>query len=258
MSMDLSMFRTDLRGHRVSEQFLKSAFVLSSSTEVRLTSECEVCGEYLRVIVEGSVAKASSECAYPNGPQAFETHIEVPSGILVFGNDLRPAFPDAELAWDQKGKSINYFAGLKHLHEEMAQHGLLYTFVGNTCPSIYLDNGSLLIGRSASDSDGNVVAELPGWRLGWVCTDLWAVCAADLGRFQKRVDALELGPVEGLKAAWTLPDVGSVEQFPESVPCAKFAVRVVPGRYRVTHQYSAVDSYDYSKPCTYTRIDPAG
>lgn len=149
---------------------------------------------------------------------------------------------------------MNAFAGKKEHGEIMAKHGLMYSFVGNTCPKVHVDGGSILVGHYGFD-DQDRETPLPGRCVGDIITDLWAVCATDLERFVRRVEALELGSLRGMLGAWDRPALGAVRRFPEEVPCATFAVRVPLGRYRVAHHYDVVDPYDRSEPRIYVRLD---
>ena len=73
----------------------------------------------------------------------FEVLLSVPSGEIVFANDLRElvAVPDHH--------DLNSVEGGRAFTRSAAEQGLALIFVGNTCPSVYRD-GHGLCGGSQS------------------------------------------------------------------------------------------------------------
>lgn len=155
-------------------------------------NDCHVCGERVHVSFNGiyfmvaklddmQTATKSSDpvnstdlhCEFHGGMKSYTVEVEVPSGRLVFANDLRGL-----MSHEIPDHYINHDIGIRRLVEDTAKQGFLTTFVGNTCPSIYQDGNTLRIGCVGYDSD-EVVDEFAGKTVGSICTDLWWFYAVD-------------------------------------------------------------------------------
>jgi len=119
-------------------------------------------------------------------PRPIEVAIEIPSGQIVFSDDLRFAYPVP----DEKGMPQNVHGPLwqKVITEAYAEAGLFHGYVGNSCPSIHRYNGKLLIGNQSYDRRTyGSRHDLPGTDIGSVCTDLWWYSIADKDDLFRRI-----------------------------------------------------------------------
>ncbi|MBI5066107.1 hypothetical protein HZA97_07770 [Candidatus Woesearchaeota archaeon] len=113
---------------------------------------------------------------------AVQVAIEVPSGKLVFGNSFTDLFDEPT----PKRKWCDTSAEEKELIKEYAKQGLLRGFVGNSCPGIYRQGDSLIIGNDPRDKDYNRIPTIQGQIVGGVVTDAYTYCAADQDLFLAR------------------------------------------------------------------------
>ena len=143
---------------------------------------CGECGKEIKLMWDGKKVYAKSECEVLNGIKPWTIEINVPSGKLVFANDLRDLFPNI------KDYDINHKYGQKLSEEAYAKLGLFNIYVGNTCPDIYSLDNKLIIGNVINyDTD----KPYPGYenviREGGVCTDVWDVSACDYDDYMNRI-----------------------------------------------------------------------
>ena len=88
------------------------------------------------------------------------------SGKVFIQNDLRDLF-------EEKHFGVNASSGIIKTMEHYAKQGMLHGFVGNSCPTLYINESSkIVIGKPDTWERGDEIPE--GWKkLSWVCTDLW-------------------------------------------------------------------------------------
>lgn len=164
------------------------------------TSECFVCqGNFGYTASEGGKRfTASTECQYPGGIPDYDVLLGVPSGRIVFANDLRPLVEIEE----PRGTTVNSMIGQRRNTEAHAASGLIMIATGNTCPDIWRrPDGSISIANFRDpdpEDDGEfeevgvvTPVEERGVELGSICTDLWDFCAMDYGYFVNRCAALD-------------------------------------------------------------------
>ena len=139
--------------------------------------QCGHCGEGIRLRVRGDVLLADSECSEAGGLKPYEVLVGIPSGKIVFANDLR------NLVVVDSGGSLNEPRGQKELTLSAASVGLALVFVGNTDPRVIRDGETLLVGSG-----------IKGDRLGSISTGLWWYSAMDHDFFVDRCAAAGVRP----------------------------------------------------------------
>lgn len=167
---------------------------------VSLGERCTHCGERVRFNVVGDKFVAASECKEAGGLKPYEHLIHVPSGKIVFANDLRPliAIPDDDCV--SRGGTF----GMKVLGQRAENRGLAIVFVGNTCPAVVKDGGELHVGVGFPKTQ----------RVGVIDTSWWWYSAMDHEFFLQRCSARGFDP----------------EDF------ENFSVDVKPGVYAFTNE----------------------
>lgn len=175
------------------------------------STPCSICDKYYYLIYDGNKVVANKQCEFPGGISPWELEIDVPSGILVFKNDMRDLFEPCNI-------SVNSVIGIKRTEEHYAKQGMFHVCVGNTCPSIVkLPNGNISVGYL---DDDNYDENIDGVKVGKICTDLWWFGACDYDDFVKRNHGKEPGKNEF--------DREDVVNLPKG-----------PGRYKLTSYYGA-------------------
>jgi hypothetical protein len=195
--------------HAVGDKVLES-LILGSNV-----SRCHWCDAYASFDLIDGQLMAKSDCSLPGGAElVFE--LAIPSGRLLLGNDLRDWF-DAQVP--DGAPSCNSVAGEAIAIAAMAQAGLAWGPVGNSCPSL------LKIGadRYAIARYDDEEPAIEGEQLGWVCTDIWAYSIADFD------------------------DWVSKGGDPENVPHGATVIAVRPGVYRFTH-HTGLSGFDGWSP----------
>ena len=138
---------------------------------------CPNCGENLnfdlKAVSNATVQVKAEPCPHPKGVLPFVLEIDVPSGVMVLGNDFRDKVPLFESETENSSP-----AGLKDVGLMYEKLGMVHIFVGNSCPEVVeMKNHTLKIRNSGSKS---------GTRLGSICTDLWWFCAMDEVDYRKQ------------------------------------------------------------------------
>ena len=146
-------------------------------------------------------------CNLPKGLDEYTYKLNIPSGKLLFANDLRELFPEfsrfeadkyiTEKSGYQNG--INSELGVMYTQEFWNNHGMIYVQVGNTSPHVFQDSitkniqvkfesiytpqegDEVIEVDEDSDDDPDYIKNYTATEkdLGYICTDLWAVCAID-------------------------------------------------------------------------------
>lgn len=182
---------------------------------------CSECGETVTLTVEGDALVAKSACVYAGGMPAYEVLLDVPSGTLVFANDLR------DLTEVEDDADLNTAFGQKAFTEGHAADGLALVFVGNTCPSVFKKGAEILVG------DGGRRKRT----FGSICTDLWWYSAMDKDLFLARCEAAGLSPE-------------AFDVFEVEVPAGVYAVtdEMVRDRHARGVVYSRIRKTDAARP----------
>lgn len=200
---------------------------------------CYHCGEEVEFLVNLKTRHVviQDKCRYAGGIGDYTVSFDVPSGKLVFANDLREFYKKANDNYD-----INRTIGCKRTTESYAANGLFHAFVGNTCPGIYQKGDRLSIGSprydEESDTDGTYEKGRKetvehGKRLGGICTDLWWFGAADHDDLKKRA---------GKEFSKLVKDHNST------------VVKVTPGHYRLTARNHTLHRENYRAECARQEI----
>jgi hypothetical protein len=155
---------------------------------------CDDCGirlefcfdlDELKISLSDNCLKAFPErCECENNDFIIKTSIPVPSKKLVFANDLRKLF---KKEIDELGYvSVNYFPGEKKTTLFYAQHGLIFCFVGNSCPYVCKnkDDSIFITSNSSFKKD----------KVGIISTSLWWYCAMDHDDFLARCKKNRINP----------------------------------------------------------------
>ena len=173
---------------------------------------CTHCGTDAHVETNGQVVRVVEPCPRPEGINDIEVELNVPSGQMVFENDLRPWF---SIVGDFY---VNENIGIEKTTKAYAEVGMAHGFVGNTCPSVFRNKDF----KTVTVGNHNSRAE----RVGGICTDLWWYSAVDYDEFKRRIEARG-----GDTAVIDSCDV----------------VGVKPGVYKVTHHLQNVSDEKRNK-----------
>lgn len=151
--------------------------------------ECGECGGRFRLKRHGTTLVAENECVHAGGIKAYDVLLAIPSGKIVFANDLR------SLTLIDDHFDVNHTIGQVRTTKAYAEDGMAHVFVGNTCPGVYrTDEGfAVQLHNGRYDEDGDYLdpgeddeAEDAPERLGSICTDLWWYSAMDQDLFLAR------------------------------------------------------------------------
>lgn len=148
--------------------------------------------------------------------------LNVPSGVMVVANDLRPDF---DFCGDY---DVNTAIGCVKTTKAMEAIGCAHAFVGNSCPSMYrTGENTFIIASTGYDKEADKNIEPMGVRVASIVTDLWWYSIVDADEFQRR---------------------GCQGQYDVD------RVHVKPGVYRFTH-FQHLDHDKGDEPFTYTLIE---
>lgn len=236
-SLKMSLFdlndeqlRLIIEGQKLSEPIL---------LQLGLT-KCPYCAERISFSFDGENLSVSTVCPYPGGMENVSVELNIPSGKMVFANDLRRWF---RIIGDF---DVNNDIGVKLTTEAYEKVGMAHGFVGNSCPSVYkVDGRTLTISGTPSDEyyDEETDEELPalkelydsqlpaGEAVGGICTDLWWYSVVDFDDFRARF----------------LDMAGSEESFDAYIKDRCDVINVDPGVYQVVHNMRRRD-YDSKEP----------
>ena len=140
---------------------------------------CGECGKDFTIKFNGKRFLFGSECAEAGGLKDLKVTILVPSGTLVFANDFR------ELVEDTEYRNINIHIESMRVSQDYVKHGMFHSYVGNSCPSIFLKDDVITVGTKGynEDDDSDIVLIEGAEGVGNICTDLWWFSAMDKDKF---------------------------------------------------------------------------
>jgi len=208
-------------------------------------SACPWCGEKMQFAFDGKSIAANEKCKYPQGINSYSIELDIPSGKMIFANDLRNWFKV------QGNFNINHDIGCLLTTLAYEKVGMAHGFVSNTCPGVYkIDNKSLNISSKCMEEywdekakewlpyDDEHLAKnsIPGDYVGSICTDLWWYCIVDFDDFKYRF--LDMG--------------GSKKDFNKYIKKNCDVIDVSPGVYKVEHFPNRKE--DYTQAHTYAKI----
>lgn len=205
--------------------------------------ECSYCGEPVIVSYDGENVIASVACNFPGGIKEVEFELDIPSGKMVFANDLRKWFAV------QFDFNVNTHSGKLKTIMSYESIGMAHGFVGNSCPGVYkIDNRHLSISGGApeigeevwndeaqddlplSKEDADKIIP-PGKLVGGICTDLWWYSVVDYNDFKRRF--IDMG--------------NSLTEFKSYIKDRCDVVKVDPGIYKFKHFFDADDWENHNK-----------
>lgn len=205
-----------------TEQTVQNTIVkefINSLNSSFLTSDsyCFTCGISAKVSLKkgvfSNIVDADSRmarfsghhaCKFSKGLHDYSHKLDIPSGKLMFANDLRCLFPevvhmDTAYITEKSGYSndINSEVGVMYNKEFWNNHGMIYVQTGSTSPHIFKDKISNVISvkfkhlyvkeadmanyEQDEDEDDGCVKNYTATEqdFGRITTDLWAVCGID-------------------------------------------------------------------------------
>ena len=158
---------------------LKNEIIVGSQT-------CTHCGKGVMMFYKDRTLTVETECPNAGGLKPWDLEIDVPSGKLVFQNDMRNIFDPNDEAEDF---DVNTVFGTKQTEEAFAKMGMIHVFVGNSCPRVYqFEDGKIVVGSYyISDQESKDYDTDPKEKFseGSVCTDLWWFSACDYDKFKE-------------------------------------------------------------------------
>lgn len=211
-------------------------------------NDCGECSQDVGFEFNGKLIRTTCDCLNPGGLGPYSVEIPVPSGKLIFTNDLRI------LVRTERDYNVNQRLETKLCCEDYARGGMIHFFVGNTCPGVFRNSDtSLFVGNEGSAAYGNsiwddekgeevtptpeqvIAAEFKDCKkLGNIDTGLWWYSAIDYDLAMKICKEMEL--------KWTHDE----SDF--------FVVNVKPGIYRATSLYHTIEQ-EFDIAQVYSTID---
>lgn len=212
---------------------------------------CFECGEYINFVFDGTTIK-ETKLSY-NGDDVEKTKIpckkvgtysfdiNFPTGTLIC-TDWFPYGKELLLHLDN-GRSINSNLGIYERSQKYAELNLVHMFVGNTCPSVYYKDGTLLVGRNGYDEDNDKELSLmeDGEYMGYICTDLWWASIVD-AEIYKKLLIDKFGEEESLSM------FNEIEMLEKTIK---------PGKYRCTYLKNE-ENEDSPKPNVFIKMEWIG
>lgn len=178
----------------VQSSIIQEFLNILTSSVINVENYCFVCGtnvklslkndEYTNILSPDSrLAQYASyhPCKYPNGLEEYSNVLSVPSGRLMFANDLRCLFPEKDslsdaYIIDKSGyyNDINSEVGMMYNQEFWNKLGMIYVQVGNTSPDIIQnkETGYVFAAINHTCKKNEDVC-------GHISTELWAICGID-------------------------------------------------------------------------------
>ena len=171
-------------------------------------SSCYDCCERLFLKFKGNEAHLCGEVACKSN-QKFTLEIDFPTGEVVF-DDWPARFSEAQNAGyivERGSHDINTLKGTRDTTDDYAAQQILFHFVGNTCPPLFVGDGTFRVGGRKKPNVTNA---------GHFCTDLWWTTMID----RKFYDMI----------VGKLPKDRDTRYYEKDLHIA----HIKPGRYRIT------------------------
>jgi hypothetical protein len=144
----------------------------SIADRICLYPECEDCGQKVVADVRDGCFVPRFACSEAGGMKSYDVLLNVPSGKIVFANDLRSL-----VVIDRA--NVNTQFGKKMQTKAAASAGMVMVFTGDTSPSVVRDLDGLKVGIGLPKKK----------RLGTISTRLWWYTAMDHDHFLSRCEA---------------------------------------------------------------------
>jgi len=233
------------------EEAVRLAEAIETGTElpefipfIRMSKmRCTHCHSPHTLASNGISIKVLEPCPRPEGLLQAVIRLNVPSGKLVFANDLRSWFRTPA------DYDINSRLGCHLTTLEYGKIGMAHGFTGNTCPGIWrMPDGRILIANEPAgdrwDAEKKTYIPIPeseretlgGEAVGSICTDLWWYCAVDQDELQRRADYYNI----------PMPD------------CDMDILDVEPGVYEVRYNHEARKADDCDTLAVYAEFERVG
>lgn len=160
--------------------------------------------------MENDNKPSQNKCKFPKGVGVDTLHMHFNSGKIVVANDLRSLFKgdidEDDYITKKSGyyNSINSDYGVQLNSRYWAEKGLVYLQVGNSSPRIFVKKDGVITFKSEYTYNRKTDKETKNYTSdetlkGYVCTDLWAVCAIDYDLFISLCKEQEIAPEKFLK-----------------------------------------------------------
>ena len=210
-------------------------------------SPCDHCDEYPSLEFfddpdKGPRLVAKTDCAVPQG-KSWSIELAVPSGKMIVSDSLHPVY-HRELPRGRDVPGYNSLLGQELHAQQMAEIGCALI------PASNIALGLFRLPEAAGGPDRYVVASVddeaepgePGYfdavEVANVCTDLWALSAADFDHFIARTG--EMVAADGYEDLrrwddWKPSEWIAAGADPAGLPEKFKIVDVTPGTYRFTH-----------------------
>jgi hypothetical protein len=188
-------------------------------------AKCHQCGRALSLETNGVELRIVNACEYPEGVNAYNFDLNVPTGKLAVGNDFRRIFRVTGI------HDCGSAAATMEVARRYARVGMAHGYVGNSCPGFYSigkTKKSFAVGIAGDTSDYHPLDGTPP--IGEIVTEIPWYCVADLGEFHRRAIYFRHTP------------------YHVEVECE-------PGMYRFTHVHHLVAD---QKPAVYAFIHRCG
>jgi hypothetical protein len=136
---------------------------------------CAACDAYpVYELADADTVRIAAPCPHPDGvTTTFD--LKVPSGRIVYANDLRPVYGDGHCE-----ASYNTALGHHQYALSMAAKGCAYGHVGNSCPGLYPTGpGSYMIASPEYNEADGTEDPPESQRLALMVTGVWVYSIAD-------------------------------------------------------------------------------
>lgn len=216
------LFRDIIENKKSKEEILKQFEFNFEHSFHNPTNYCVSCGCTNNIHINGNEFNLFADyekldnnpsqqpCKFPNGVGVDTLYMNFNSGKMVIANDLRPLFKEksghSQYIIDKSGyyNSINSDYGVQLNTRYWAEKGMVYLQVGNTSPSIFVKKHGIITFKNQYNYDPKTDKETKNYtadekRKGYVCTDLWAICAIDYDLFLRLCEESEINAEEFLE-----------------------------------------------------------
>ena len=157
----------------------------------------EHIGEYNKI--------AQSECKFPKGFGVDTLYMHFNSGKMVVANNLCSLFEETvdkgDYITEKSGyyNTINSDYGVYLNTRYWAEKGLMYLQVGNTSPKIFVKKDGVITFKNEFIYSPKTEEESLNYTpdetlIGYVCTDVWAVCGMDYDLFMALCKERDIDP----------------------------------------------------------------
>ena len=223
--------------------------------------ECNECGENIsyafngKEIVPVKLSENRDEifnCKVNKTELEFE--IDFPTGNLLCADSIPYMREVMEyLNLDEQAHTLNSTKGTYERIENYASVNMFHIYVGNTCPTLWLNNDTLAVGNSIEpniepDDEENELKPLgkDSKDIAFICTDLWWATIVD-EEIYKSLLVKVYGEEEGIIKFNNIQNMKDV----------KASHRIKPGKYKCTYNKFSDDIYNesYNEPYIYCKLE---